>query len=224
MKRIQDLNITEISKIPVYDNTISEEEYTLEILEHFKDYYKQGEEIEFLNQLNTIMLNPIELVNSIGKYKLIDFDNMTTGEYIDLDFYYSDVKYYANFMSILYRANNEPYNGSQPDLFKDVEFRFYNGAIKAYIEWKIEFIKNFKYLYSESSNETKSNVMGFSDEELFAEEFGWYPMLYSAANEDFLKIDEVTKTKAVSFLTYVNFLKRKNELEANRINRLHQKN
>jgi hypothetical protein len=43
-------------------------------------------------------------------------------------------------------------------------------------------------------------------------------MLYVAAGEQYLNIDEVTKTKAESFLTFMNFYKRKSQLDNKRIN------
>jgi hypothetical protein len=44
-------------------------------------------------------------------------------------------------------------------------------------------------------------------------------MLYAAAGEDYLKIKDVVKSPADEFLFYINFTKRKNELEVARINR-----
>ena len=42
-------------------------------------------------------------------------------------------------------------------------------------------------------------------------------MLYSAANEDYLKINKVIKTPIDEFFTFMNFLQRKNELDLARI-------
>ena len=42
-------------------------------------------------------------------------------------------------------------------------------------------------------------------------------MLYVAAGERYLEIDEVTKSPALEFLTFMNFFKRKSELDSNRI-------
>ena len=56
-------------------------------------------------------------------------------------------------------------------------------------------------------------------ESQFAEEFGWYPMLYSAASENFLDIDKVLEKDVREFLNHLNYLIRKNELERLRIER-----
>lgn len=63
--------------------------------------------------------------------------------------------------------------------------------------------------------------MFISDEEAFATEMGWYPMLYIAANENYLSIKDVVASPASEFLTFINFHKRKAELDSNRINQKH---
>jgi hypothetical protein len=47
-------------------------------------------------------------------------------------------------------------------------------------------------------------------------------MLYTAAGEQYLKIDDVVKSKASEFLTFMNFYKRKTELDNRRINKYKQ--
>jgi len=44
-------------------------------------------------------------------------------------------------------------------------------------------------------------------------------MLYVAANEEYLKINEVVKTPVIEFLTFINFLQRKNELDMLKLQR-----
>ena len=44
-------------------------------------------------------------------------------------------------------------------------------------------------------------------------------MIYAAANEDFTKIDTVIKSNVSSFLYFINFYKRKQQLESARIER-----
>lgn len=63
----------------------------------------------------------------------------------------------------------------------------------------------------------KEPIYKYTEEQVFAEEFGWYPMLYAAAKEDYLNIEKVLQTPANEFLTFVNFYIRKSELDANRI-------
>lgn len=156
-------------------------------------------------------------------YGALDFDSMTTGQYVDLDTYAKDFDYAKRFMSIIYRLNHlEPYIGSNEEAMDGIGILEYKGAINAYNEWKKEYVKMFPYLYEEVDNtnqeeKDENEVKFLTDEAHFAEEFGWYPMLFAAANEDFLKIDEVTAKPATEFLYFSNFLKRKATLDNNRI-------
>jgi hypothetical protein len=61
-----------------------------------------------------------------------------------------------------------------------------------------------------------------SNEKVFAEEMGWYPMLHIAAQEGYLNIGghkSVINSPALEFLFFVNYYKRKSELDAERIKR-----
>jgi hypothetical protein len=93
------------------------------------------------------------------------------------------------------------------------------------LESREEFIKPYQYLYTkrdpEGEQDDKERRL-ISDEEAFGEEFGWYVMLYTAAGEQYLKIDDVVKSKASEFLTFMNFYKRKTELDNRRINKYKQ--
>lgn len=46
---------------------------------------------------------------------------------------------------------------------------------------------------------------------------GWYPMLYISAGEEYLEIDRVVNSPASEFLYFMNFYKRKQELEMMRL-------
>lgn len=49
-----------------------------------------------------------------------------------------------------------------------------------------------------------------------------YSMLYVAAGEQYLKIEEVVKTPAENFLNFMNFYKKKSQLEAERIKNMNR--
>lgn len=49
-------------------------------------------------------------------------------------------------------------------------------------------------------------------------------MIYTAANEIFLNIDEVLKKPASEFLMFINFYIRKQELERERIEKISNRN
>jgi hypothetical protein len=48
-------------------------------------------------------------------------------------------------------------------------------------------------------------------------------MIFTAASEKFLEIDEVLKKPASDFLMYINYYMRKQELEAERLEKINNK-
>jgi hypothetical protein len=90
------------------------------------------------------------------------------------------------------------------------------------LEFKQGINSRFRYLYPETNDfdeeESTNERKLISDEEAFAQEFGWYKMLYLAANEDYTKINTVIKSNAQEFLMFCNFYVRKTKLDNKRIN------
>lgn len=228
------ITLEQILGMPSGDN-LTEEEALKALYSYYSKFYdleSDNDKLIFFNILQKELLGNNKLNYKINIddeiYHLIDFDTMTTGEFIDLDFYYKDPQYSREFMSILYRKMNEDkiesYDGSKPILFSKGTYSDYKSSMIAYLKWKEEFVSSYSYLYVKKSEEdidevdVDENEQNFiSEEQYFAEEYGWYPMLYIAANEDFLKIEEVVKQPASAFLYFVNFFKRKQELDNNRI-------
>ena len=79
-------------------------------------------------------------------------------------------------------------------------------------------------MYREHTEQTEGNDFNFNSEAQFQQEFGWYSMIYTAANEIFLNIDEVLKKPASEFLMYINFYVRKQELERERLEKISNRN
>lgn len=72
--------------------------------------------------------------------------------------------------------------------------------------------------------ENESNSLNIDEEAEFAKEMGWYPMLYSYAKENSISINEVSKVNAKEFLFFLNFFKRKCDLDNARIEKAYKKN
>ena len=229
MNIIDDININVYLDLPDGINDLTDESFVTLIYDVALKYYNFTSIDEFvaftlrLQNISTVEADVKQVINKNGLiYSLIDFNSMSTGQWVDLDFYCKDFKYCKEFMSIIYRTNHlEAYTGSNASSMEDIGILEYRGAIKAYNEWKLGFVKSFPYLFPESDElddeEDDDEIKFLTDEAQFAEEFGWYPILYMAANEQFLKIDEVTNKSASEFLYFVNFLKRKSVLDNNRI-------
>ena len=89
------------------------------------------------------------------------------------------------------------------------------------MQFKQGVISNLTYLYEDNEDEIETEdineVINLTAEAQFAEEFGWYPMLYTFSKEQFIPISQVVSTSALEFLTFVNFFKRKCQLDNERI-------
>jgi hypothetical protein len=62
-----------------------------------------------------------------------------------------------------------------------------------------------------------------SEEEAFSQEFGWYPLIYVAANESYVDINKVLESPAQEFLHFANFYTRKSYLDTKRIKTMNNK-
>ena len=182
------------------------------------------------------------------EYGLIpNLDNITTGEFIDLDSLLKQDENLHKVAAILYRPITdkvkdlykiEPYKDYDLDYYsevmKKVDFRIIAGAITFFFSFREVFIESFPYLYKqkdgdddEERDERKeglSRINGSSEEDSFREEMGWYSLLYVAAGEQYLNISKVTETPANEFLFFMNFYKRKSELDMKRIQSLNKSN
>ena len=91
----------------------------------------------------------------------------------------------------------------------------------SFLSFKQETIDKFKYLYPDTDNtnsEERQNT-NYTAESQFSEEFGWYNLVFVAANEDYVKINKVLQSNAIEFLMYVNYYIKKQDLEKRRLKR-----
>jgi len=165
--------------------------------------------------------------NSIN-FKLVDFEKLSTGEFIDLE-EYNKVENFVRIAHIIYRPTEETgeiskYQGASKygDIFESIPYVLVAKGLRQYKEFRATIISYYPYLYptKEIEPENDYNEFNFTEEDTFSEEFGWYSMLYVAANEGYLKINgykNVIESPAEEFLTFMNFFKRKTELDIARI-------
>mgnify|MGYP001212200171 CR=1 FL=1 len=161
-------------------------------------------------------------------YRLVDFEKLSTGEFIDLE-EYNKLEQFVRLAHIIYRPATETgeiekYEGASKyeDIFENIPYVLVAQGLKHFKEFRATIISNYPYLYPqvETTSENDDNDFNFTEEDNFSEEFGWYSMLYVAANEGYLKIngyDNVIDSPAEEFLAFMNFFKRKTELDIKRI-------
>ena len=69
-------------------------------------------------------------------------------------------------------------------------------------------------LFEERNEDDDEGFNQFSERHQFGKNWGWYSSIYGLASNDITKFDEVTGYKLTKCLTYLSFVKQKNEIEA----------
>jgi hypothetical protein len=168
---------------------------------------------------------------SIGDYKCIDINTIAFGEFIDIDYLFSE-DYLGNLnkiCSILYRKTKldewgniiyEPYGKYDLDLrkneFDELPIISVYGIIKLYRDFKINiesayeniFEPNFDDLDDEEEEEIYDDEEreAIKDDEVL-KHWGWENVIYKLADGDVTKYDDITALPLVFVLNQLSFIK-----------------
>jgi hypothetical protein len=154
-----------------------------------------------------------------------NLDNMSSGEYIDLDDTITDFDTMHKAMAVLYRPiikrhkdlyDIEPYSTYEKyeDIMKHAPLNISLGAMVFFLSFRAKIIETYPELFSTKSDGGRTYA---SREESFGQKWGWYQSIYAIAGGDLLKFNEVTTTRIHACLMWLAFEKDKNDLEAKRI-------
>jgi phage-related tail protein len=172
----------------------------------------------------------------LDNYHLIDFNNITFGEFVDLNYFLSNnqLQNLNKICAILYRRIGfdeygnkkvEPYsvinfNERSEDMLNLLITEVY-GLVLAIAEWKSNLITNFENLFEPVIDETEldevdedkpkdfDEVQNEKKEELNSK-WGWEQTCYKLANEDISKMDDIFNLPVIFVF---NMLSMKKDLE-----------
>ena len=158
-------------------------------------------------------------------------DEMTFGEYVDLENFISDWDTMHKAMAVLYRPikynNNgkyliEDYDGSDRywEVMKDAPVNVSLGAMVFFLSFREKIMQIYDGLFTPSAK-AESN---FNIGEGFGKKWGWYQSIYALAGKDVSRISEVTKISLHQCLIWLEFEKEKNDLEQKMIKNAYNKN
>lgn len=182
--------------------------------------------LKVIEHINTLFNGKYEFKNKFKmngvEYGFIPvLDDISMGEYIDLDNYFSDWDNMHKAMSVLYRPvthskddryDIEPYNGTErSEEYKNMPMDVVMGSFIFFLSFKQRIVGNYTELFGEGSG---SELDQFSS---FGRKWGWYQSIYALAQGDVTRFKHITKLKAHECLTMLTFMKDKNELEARQI-------
>lgn len=159
-------------------------------------------------------------LNGIEYGFISSMDEMSFGEYVDLDTNISDWKTMFISMAVLYRPiahrssgryEVEEYDAKTPDRALAFPMSAVLGSLFFFVQYRKRLIIDYPELFEGSGGETTSAVSQFG------QKFGWYSSLYGLSGGDVLKIEAITKLNMHECLYMLTYMKEKNELEARQI-------
>jgi hypothetical protein len=155
-----------------------------------------------------------------------NLEDMTAGEYIDLDTYIQNMDTMHKALAVLYRPIKtklkdkyliEDYEGSDKysSIMKDVSLEVAFGASVFFLGFRKRIVEQFDTLFTSTS----AGNTDYSRQAQFGQKWGWYNSIYAASRGDVTKYDDITKLNVFTFLTFLSFEKEKNEIEIEMINK-----
>jgi hypothetical protein len=156
-------------------------------------------------------------MNGVDYGFIPDLDDMSLGEYIDLDNHIGNLEKIHYAMNVLYRPivtdkagryNIVEYEVGNEDKMKDMPLGVVLGSIVF-----------FYHLGKELSMHTltsldKQNSGDLSSASNFSRKWGWYQSIYGLANGDITRFEDITKLNVNQCFTMLSFMKEKAQLEA----------
>jgi hypothetical protein len=136
-----------------------------------------------------------------------NLEEITFGEYVDLENNLQGWDNYNKAMAVMYR----PIKRRIKDKY---EIEEYTGT-KEYQE----VTNGYPDLFRETNQEGSEHLSDFSETTQFGKQWGWYQSIYALAQGDVTKFDEITKLPLTKCLTYITFEKQKNEIEKRQLER-----
>ena len=183
------------------------------------------DEVEIIpdNTKELIMLMVVSLINPIvllhykeyndGKY--IDLPSMTLGTFIDLELQIADgiQKNLKGIVEILYNTNID----------NDTNIKKVLGGVNHYLKWRESIYSSYKNLFATGSDDGYADDSDFYKSTVQDIKHSWFEIIMLMANDDILRMDEVTEQPVVKAFNWLAWnkdrqakeLERQNDLQRN---------
>lgn len=184
--------------------------------------------VEYIYELNFLRREPSKsATKEIDNLCFKPFNQLTFGEFIDLEYYFSNdfVKNLTIICGICYRKTQyndwnveefEPYRFNPVDRsweFMSVSITETYGVITEYLKFRSELMQSYENLFmpdvEESDEELDPEDLKEEQEEQKFKKWGWEKVIYDLAGEDITKADQITDLPLIMVL---NFMSMKYEL------------
>ena len=152
-------------------------------------------------------------------------DDISLGEYVDLENYMKSPTTYHKAMAVLYRPITlkvketyliEEYEGSDKyaEFFLDCDLQTTLGAMLFFLEFRKRIVEQYEDLFSGGIEDNE-----YGERAQFGQRWGWYQSINHLADGSVTRIDEVTKLALHKCLLKLMFDKQKTEIESNELKR-----
>ena len=147
-------------------------------------------------------------------------DDLTLGEYIDLDTFIGDWDNMEKAMNVLYRPILvkmkgkyiiEEYIVDNHEALLDMPMDAAMSAIFFFVEFRSRLVENYDELFGQQGDRSLDSIS------IFSSKWGWYQSIYGLAQGDVTRFEDITKLNVHSCFMMLSFMKDKNELEAKQI-------
>tara|TARA_R110001592_G_scaffold79979_1_gene238629 strand:- start:245 stop:982 length:738 start_codon:yes stop_codon:yes gene_type:complete len=160
-------------------------------------------------------------MNGIDYGFIPDLDDMSLGEYIDLDNNASKWEQMHVAMNVLYRPiktsrlgkyNIEEYDVNNPEEMKDMPLGAAIGSLFFFLQFRNRIVESYDSLFQQSGGDG-----GYSKSAQFGSKWGWYQSIYALANGCIERFEDITKLNVHQCFTFLSFTKEKAEIEQQQI-------
>lgn len=169
-------------------------------------------------------------VSRVGKFHLKPMNELTLGEFIDLEYYFSNnyIEYLPNICALLYRIPNKVEDdtviewestnfktSSRTHYFLEQPITKLYGILTEYIKFRDQFITKHSNLMTEDIEEDLSEIDDPEErkeveKQKASNKWGWEQLIWSMCNGDLTKYDQVINMKLILVF---NFLAMRKELD-----------
>lgn len=185
---------------------------------------------EIMRSLKWTSLEPtINYSKVINNYKCIDISNLTFGEFIDIDYLFTEdcIGNINKICAILFRKYKtdewgnivyEPYGKYDLDIrkleFDEQPITSVYGVVKLYRDYKINIQSVYETIFEpviedddEVEEEYDIEEQKIIEEESLIKHWGWENVIYKLTNGDVTKYDDITNLPLVFILNQLSFIK-----------------
>jgi hypothetical protein len=161
-------------------------------------------------------------------YKFIDLENLTFGEFIDIDTHLSQPAHKRQselnlLMALLYREVDDDgkvvkYDGSKvkerAELFRHLPIKYLRGSLNFFFSFRKHITRKYPLIFT-----TQDEVVEIQDKPGFESFWGWYASLVYLSGEDILKVQEIAAKNLLEVFNFLTYMKDLNMLRERELNK-----